>query len=135
MRLKFLALIAVALLALAGLTTANAAGLNLQSSDVTVNTGQACTANPIPLTRTDAILGGLFGYRSVRLTIPASCAGHSLHITVYRPSDGSVIGTGSAAPLPTGNVTVAISNIYGFLGASHAFALTIDGWHVPVQVN
>lgn len=82
MRRKPVALIAAALLALAGLTTASAAGLNLSSAGM------------------------------------------------------AAIGNGSHASLPASNVTIPISNTYGGLfGGTHAFALTINGWHVPVQVN
>ena len=136
MRRKLVALIAAALLALAGLTTASAAGLNLSSAGITTASAQPCTNTPIPLVRADPVWWGIAGYNAVTLTIPAACSGMSAQVTVYRTANGTAIGNGSHASLPTGNVTIAISNTYGgFFGDAHAFALTINGWHVPVQVN
>ena len=128
MRRKLVALIVVALLALAGLTTANAAGLNLQSS-VSVTAGQACSTGPISVTRTEPVYFlwiFLLGYEGVRLSgIPESCRNLPIRITA---GNGEAEGTSAGASGAT--LDIHMNARYG-TGVT-AFHLVIDGWHVPV---
>ena len=133
MKRRMAAVVAVLILAIGGLTMANAASLTVSAGSMSTATAAPCVAQ-LALTRTDPVFGGLFGYNSVTvMAVPATCAGLPLSLTVYRPSGGAVIATGSVASLPTGNVRVPVSATYGgIFGGTYTFALTINGWSVPV---
>ncbi|WP_024285690.1 hypothetical protein [Cellulomonas sp. KRMCY2] len=134
MRRTFVGLVVMSLLALGGLTTASAAGLNLGAGRMTAATAHACTTTAIPLVRSDPVWGGLAGYESVTVTIPSSCAGLPLQVTVYQTSDGRSRSSGSVPSIATGTVVVPMSSLYGHIFyPAYGFAVVIDGWSVPVQ--
>lgn len=117
------------LLVVAGLSSAHAATLPLSEGSLTAFTSTRCveTVDPSPA---DPVLFGLFGFESVRLTVPAACAGKQVHVTVHR-ANGNVRTTGTRTPAGPGAVTVPTGRFGGLFDNDYAFAVTVDGWYVP----
>jgi hypothetical protein len=116
------------------LTTANASELSLDGPQVYAETIHGCTSDQIVVTQTPENLGGwIFGYRGVQLTVPASCAGSDLDLTIYRTSGGSAVATIHVDDVPAGSLSRSFSGgaINGLFGTPASVALTFDGWAVP----
>lgn len=134
MRTRVLAACALATLGL-GAGVAHASSLPVTSGPVSAAVVQGCSSATITVDESPGgIWSALFGYSAVRLTVPTSCAGAALHVTVYAASGGAALATASATGVPAGSITLGTSAVYGGLltgNPPYSVALTMDGWAVP----
>lgn len=128
MRGKLLALMAMVLLACAGLATASAASLNVGSGTIATVNAAPCTTGTITVTRTQPVyIFWIFhyGYEGVRLSnIPVSCQNLPLQITA---GNGEAEGTSPGAA--SASIEITMDDVYG--RNTTAFSLVINGWYVP----
>lgn len=118
-----------------GLGVAHASALDVAAGSPSVTTAQACSSGMLTLSRLpNNWLSWLFGYTQVGLTVPASCAGTDLSVTVYSTQDGTALATASASHVAVGSITLTTSATYGGVfgnPAPYSGTLTFDGWSVP----
>jgi hypothetical protein len=123
-----------ACLAVAGLSVASAARLDVGSASVSVAQARPCTTAIVQATRTKPVLWGLGGYEAVSLAIPAECQGSDrvVDVTVFRTLDGAAVARATTTGL-TATTALDMSATYGWIFSSHTIAITIDGWSVPAR--
>lgn len=134
-RLRSVAVAAVlACLAVAALSVASAARLEVGSASLSVTQARPCTTSTVRATRTEPVAWGIGGYEAVSLAIPAECRGNdrAVDVTVFRTQDGVAVAHATATGL-TATTALSMSSTYGWIFSSHTIAITIDGWHVPAR--
>lgn len=136
-RAKLAAVVAVACLAVGGLTVASAAQLSVSSGGVSTADARPCLDNgTVQATRTGSSWAWLIGYDAVTLALPTQCQGSARVVEV------SVHGTtGQRARVASGTRTGLVAstrvdvspNYGGLFGGTQTLSITIDGWSIPVS--
>lgn len=130
MRRLLLAPLVVLLVVVLGLTTAQAAGLNLVSGKVQAFTQSRCTNATVKVVPTGLVTttGNATGI-SATGAVDAACAGQPAAVTLYRRTTGTTVTTFSSTVAAGGTFT-ATGPAFAATG-DFAVLVTVGGWTVP----
>lgn len=129
---RYLTAAVLAVVVLAGISVANAAGLSLTAGAVTARSmTHPCpgTASMVPANRQSGTT-----YRSVVLALPAGCAGLPVQLYLDHPSNSSDDESGSGTTDASGVVSIRMTGNYNRAVAFTPRA-TVSGWDLPVAWN
>lgn len=145
MKRTLIAFLAVALLALGGLTVANAATLNVNAGRLaTITTGPCASLVMAHPTEPGGFLG--LGFKSLTFNLSGTpgCVGLPIQVTVVDSYDGTAVASGSVTSQIGTSVRVPMAGgtyfytayMHGLLRFYEArYSVTINGWNVLVTVS